>query len=153
MLNASWSGNGIRHNQEINIGLAVAVEDGVISAVIRNADTLGLSEIANQRKELAERAHSGKLRPADVNNGTFTISNLGMYNVDSFQAIITPPQVAILAVGKIVDRVVAVDAQPAVRPIMTMTLSCDHRVVDGAKAALFLDDLADAIGDPEDLLN
>lgn len=152
LLNASWRGNGIRHNQEINIALAVAVDDGVISAVIQNADKLGLSEIANQRKELAERAHSGKLRPADVNNGTFTISNLGMYNVDAFQAIITPPQVAILAVGKIVDRVVAVEAQPAVRPIMAMTLSCDHRVVDGAKAALFLDDLAEAIRSPDGLL-
>ena len=145
LVNASWSGKGIHHNQEINIALAVAVDDGVVTAVIRNADKLSLFEIATQRKDLTERARAGKLRPTDVSGGTFTVSNLGMYNVDSFQAIITPPQVAILAVGKIANRVVAVNGEVAVRPIMTVSLSCDHRVVDGAKAALFLDDLAQAI--------
>jgi pyruvate dehydrogenase E2 component (dihydrolipoamide acetyltransferase) len=152
LLNASWTGTGIQRNPEINIALAIAVEDGVVTAVIRNADKLDLGDLASQRRNLAERARSGKLRPADVSNGTFTISNLGMYNIDAFNAIITPPQAAILAVGRIADRVVPIDRQPAIRPTMTMTLSCDHRVVDGAKAALFLDDLAEAIRDPKPLL-
>jgi pyruvate dehydrogenase E2 component (dihydrolipoamide acetyltransferase) len=152
LLNASWAGTGIQRNPEINIALAIAVEDGVVTAVIRNADKLDLGDLASQRRNLAERARSGKLRPADVSNGTFTISNLGMYNIDAFNAIITPPQAAILAVGRIADRVVPIDRQPAIRPTMTMTLSCDHRVVDGAKAALFLDDLAEAIRDPKPLL-
>jgi pyruvate dehydrogenase E2 component (dihydrolipoamide acetyltransferase) len=152
LLNASWTGTGIQRNPEINIALAIAVEDGVVTAVIRNADKLDLGDLASQRRNLAERARSGKLRPADVSNGTFTISNLGMYNIDAFNAIITPPQAAILAVGRIADRVVPIDRQPVIRPTMTMTLSCDHRVVDGAKAALFLDDLAEAIRDPKALL-
>jgi len=100
---------------------------------------------------VAERARAGKLRPADIADATFTISNLGMYHVDAFSAIITPPQVAILAVGAISDRVVAVDGTPAVRPMMTLTLSCDHRVADGARAAMFLNDLAAAIQSPENL--
>ncbi len=97
---------------------------------------------------LTERARSGKLRPADIAGATFTISNLGMYKVDAFSAIINPPQAAILAVGRITDRVVPVDGKPGIRPMMTMTLSSDHRVVDGARAAIFLNDLAEAIQDP-----
>src|SRR5262249_31123316 len=108
------------------------------------------SEIAAQRKELTERARTGRLKPSDVSGGTFTITNLGMYNVDAFNAIIAPPQAAILAVGRIADRVVAVNGQPAVRPMMTLTLSGDHRVIDGAQAAVFLNDLAEAIRAPED---
>jgi pyruvate dehydrogenase E2 component (dihydrolipoamide acetyltransferase) len=92
------------------------------------------------------------LRPADIAGGTFTLSNLGMYGIDAFSAIITPPQAAILAVGAIADRVVAVDGKPAVRPMMTLTLSSDHRVADGARAALFLDDLVAAIQAPANLL-
>lgn len=152
LLNASWTGSAIRRNADINLALAIAVDDGVVTAVIRNTDRLEIADLAAQRRDLAERARSGKLRPADVSNGTFTISNLGMYNVDSFQAIITPPQVAILAVGRIVDRVLPVNRKPTVRPTITMTLSCDHRVVDGAKGALFLDDLAEAIRNPKALL-
>jgi pyruvate dehydrogenase E2 component (dihydrolipoamide acetyltransferase) len=97
---------------------------------------------------VAERARAGKLRPADIAEATFTISNLGMYQVDQFSAIITPPQAAILAVGSIADRVVAVQGQPAVRPMMILTISCDHRVADGAGAARFLADLAEAIREP-----
>jgi len=152
LLNASWTGTNIRYNPDINIALAIAVEDGVVAAVIRNADKLDLGDLAIQRRDLAERARSGKLRPVHVSHGTFTISNLGMYNIDAFQAIITPPQAAILAVGRIADRVVPVKGQPAVRPTMTITLSCDHRVVDGAKAALFLEDLADQMYDPKALV-
>ncbi len=147
-LNASWSAQGIRLHSHVNMGVAIAVNDGVVAAVIPNAHAAGLAEIARQRRDVAERARAGKLRPADIADATFTISNLGMYHVTAFSAIITPPQAAILAVGAIADRVVAVDGQPAVRPTMTLTLSCDHRVADGARAAMFLDDLAAAIQAP-----
>jgi pyruvate dehydrogenase E2 component (dihydrolipoamide acetyltransferase) len=144
-LNASWTGDGIHQNREINIGVAMAVEDGVVAGVIRNAATAELGEIAVQRRDLAERARANKLRPADVAGATFTISNLGMHGVDAFTAIIVPQQAGILAVGRISDRVVAVEGKPAVRPLMTLTLSCDHRVADGARAAAFLNDLAEGI--------
>ena len=147
-LNSSWTAEGIRLHQHVNMGIAIAVNDGVVAAVIPNAHTAKLPEIAQQRRDVAERAKAGKLRPADIADATFTISNLGMYQVDEFSAIITPPQAAILAVGGIADRVVAVDGKPAVRPMMTLTLSSDHRAVDGARAALFLNDLAEAIAEP-----
>jgi pyruvate dehydrogenase E2 component (dihydrolipoamide acetyltransferase) len=149
LINSSWAGQGIRHNKDINIALAMAVDDGVVTGVIQNADKLELTKIAAQRKGLAERAKAGQLRPADIANATFTISNLGMYQVDAFTAIIVPPQAAILAVGSIADRVVAVAGQPAIRPMMGLTLSSDHRVIDGARAAQFLNDLAEAIREPQ----
>jgi pyruvate dehydrogenase E2 component (dihydrolipoamide acetyltransferase) len=148
-LNGSWTPQGIRLNKEINIGVAMAVGDGVVAAVIPNADAAKLTEITVQRHALAERARAGRLRPPDIAGATFTISNLGMYEVDAFHAIITPPQAAILAVGRIADRVVPIAGQPGVRPMMTMTLSCDHRVVDGARAAAFLKDMAEAALHPE----
>jgi pyruvate dehydrogenase E2 component (dihydrolipoamide acetyltransferase) len=147
-MNASWTGEGIRLNPEVNIGIAMAVNDGVVATMIPGAQAKHLGEIAALRQDLTERARSGKLRPADIAGATFTISNLGMYKVDAFSAIINPPQAAILAVGRITDRVVPVDGKPGIRPMMTMTLSSDHRVVDGARAASFLNDLADAIQDP-----
>jgi pyruvate dehydrogenase E2 component (dihydrolipoamide acetyltransferase) len=147
-LNATWAGDNIRTNPEINISVAMAVQDGVVGAVIRNANTMPLGEIAAQRRQLSERSRAEKLRPADITGGTFTISNLGMFDVDSFTAIITPPQAAILAVGKIVDRVVAVDGQVVIRPMLNVTLSADHRVIDGARAAEFLNTLAGAILKP-----
>jgi pyruvate dehydrogenase E2 component (dihydrolipoamide acetyltransferase) len=146
-MNASWTGEGVRLNSEVNIAIAMAVSDGVVTAVIRNADTAKLNEIAIQRRDLTERARAGKLRAADIAGATFTISNLGMYQIDSFSAIIIPPQAGILAVGGIADRVVAINGKAAIRPMMTVTLSCDHRVIDGAQAALFLKDLADSIMD------
>jgi pyruvate dehydrogenase E2 component (dihydrolipoamide acetyltransferase) len=149
-MNASWTGNGIRLNPAVNISMAIAVPEGVVGAVIPNAAATPIAEIAAQRKDLAERAKAGRLRPADVAGGTFTISNLGMFGIDAFSAIITPPQAAILAVGRITDCVVAVNGQPAVRPVMTITLSSDHRVVDGAQAAVFLNDLAGALQKPLD---
>jgi pyruvate dehydrogenase E2 component (dihydrolipoamide acetyltransferase) len=148
-MNASWTGEAIRSNPEVNISVAMAVKDGVVGAVIHKANTLKLAEISTQRRELTERARAGRLRPADISGGTFTLSNLGMYKVDAFSAIITPPQAAVLAVGTIADRVTAIDGKPAVRPMMTMTLSSDHRVVDGARAAEFLSELADASQIPE----
>jgi pyruvate dehydrogenase E2 component (dihydrolipoamide acetyltransferase) len=152
LVNASWTGDGIRLHPEINVGIAMAVEDGVVVAAIPGANTKKLGEIAAMRRDLTERARAGKLRPADITGATFTISNLGMYQVEAFTAIIVAPQAAILAVGRISDRVVPVDGKPGVRPMMTLTLSCDHRVFDGARAALFLNDLATAIVEPEKLL-
>ena len=151
-MNATWNGS-IQMNPDINISIAMAVTDGVIGAVVPKADSTALADISIQRRDLAERARSGKIKPSDVANGTFSITNLGMYNIDAFNAIIAPPQAAILAVGKIADRVVAVNGQPAVRPMMTLTLSSDHRVVDGAQAALFLNDLADALQAPANSLS
>ena len=147
-MNASWTGDGIRRNSEINIGLAIAVEDGVVAPVLHKANLSKIEEIAVRRRELAERAKAGHLQPADITGGTFTISNLGMYNVDAFTAIIVPPQAGILAVGRVGDRVVAVDEKPAVRPMMSLTLSTDHRVADGARAAQFLNDVVEAIREP-----
>jgi pyruvate dehydrogenase E2 component (dihydrolipoamide acetyltransferase) len=151
-MNASWTGEGIRSNPEINVSVAMAVKDGVVGAVIHKVNTLQVGGISAQRRELTERARAGRLRPADVAGGTFTLSNLGMYKVDAFSAIITLPQAAVLAVGSISDRVVPVDGKPGIRPMMTMTLSSDHRVVDGARAAEFLSDLANAIREPEKVL-
>ncbi len=151
-LNSSWTPDGVRLHDHVNMGVAIAVNDGVVAAVIPNAHSASLAEIAAQRRDVAERARSGKIRPPNLSGGTFTLSNLGMYGVDQFTAIIIPPQAAILAVGAITDRVIAVDGKPAVRPMMTLTVSCDHRVADGAKAAMFLNDLADAIRDPQKML-
>jgi pyruvate dehydrogenase E2 component (dihydrolipoamide acetyltransferase) len=148
-MNASWSSEGLRQNRQVNIGVAMAVEDGVVAAVIRNADAADLGEIAVQRRDLTERARANKLRPADISGATFTISNLGMYQVDAFTAIINPPQAGILAIGRIADRVVPVDGRPGIRPMVTLTLSCDHRVMDGARAAKFLNDLAESIRETE----
>jgi pyruvate dehydrogenase E2 component (dihydrolipoamide acetyltransferase) len=152
-LNSSFTAEGIRIYDHVNMGVAIAVNDGVVAAVIPNAHKATLAEIAQQRRDVAERARAGKLHPADIADATFTISNLGMYHVDQFTAIITPPQAAILAVGSIADRVVAVDGKPAVRPMITLTLSSDHRAADGARAAMFLNDLAEALRDPQKLLS
>jgi len=127
----------------------MAVNDGVVAPVIHSAHKAALEEIAVQRRDLTERARTGKLRPQDIAGGTFTISNLGMFGVDAFSAIITPPQAAILAIGRIAERVVPVDGRPGIRPMMSLTLSSDHRVVDGARAAEFLRDVAEAIASPE----
>lgn len=152
-LNASWQNEQIIANAEINVGLAVAVEDGLLVPVVHNADRLGLAEIAARRVDLVEKAQNGKLPPADLTNGTFTISNLGMFGVERFNAIVNPPQAAILAVGAIVERVVPVNGQPAVQPMMTLTLSCDHRIVDGARAAQFLQTLVSYLEDPLSILD
>jgi pyruvate dehydrogenase E2 component (dihydrolipoamide acetyltransferase) len=148
LVNASWTGNEVRLHREINVGIAMAIDDGVVVGAIPGTNSKNLGEIATLRRDLTERARGGKLRPADITGATFTISNLGMYKVDAFTAIIVAPQAAILAVGRIADRVVPVDGKPGIRPMMTLTLSCDHRVFDGARAAAFLNDLAAAIVEP-----
>lgn len=152
-LNASWQNEQIIANHEINVGLAVAVEDGLLVPVVHGADRLGLADIAGRRMALVEKAQVGKLAPADLANGTFTISNLGMFGVERFNAIVNPPQAAILAVGAIVERVVPLNGQPAVQPMMTLTLSCDHRIVDGARAAQFLQTLVGYLEDPLSILD
>ncbi len=147
-INASWIDNKIVKNSEINVGLAVDFDGGLIVPVIHKTDELSLGEITNRRKDLITRTQAGKLRSGDLDRGTFTISNLGMFDVDSFNAIINPPQAAILAVGRIVDKVVPVDGLPAVRPILTLNLSFDHRVVDGVRGAKFLQTLSNLIENP-----
>jgi pyruvate dehydrogenase E2 component (dihydrolipoamide acetyltransferase) len=146
-MNASWDNGRITLHQDVNVGLAIAVENAVVAAVVHKADQASIGDIAKQRIDKASKARANKLSPADIAGATFTISNLGMFNVDAFTAIIVPPQVGILAVGAMVDRVVVVDGMLAVRPMMTVTLSSDHRVVDGASAARFLNDVVVAIGE------
>ena len=140
-MNGSWANDKISVNSHVNVALAMAVENAVVTAVIKDTDRIGLGDIAKQRKELAERARANRLQPADITGATFTISNLGMFNVDAFTAIIVPPQAGILAVGAIADRVVAANGMIGVRPTLNVTLSSDHRVVDGARAAAFLNDV------------
>jgi pyruvate dehydrogenase E2 component (dihydrolipoamide acetyltransferase) len=135
----------------INIGLAVALPDGLIVPVIHDAVSLSIPEIAARRRELVERVKAGRVRASDVSGGTFTLSNLGMYGVDLFTAILTEGQAGILAVGRIVDRVVARDGAAVVRPMVTMSLSCDHRRVDGARAAEFVRTLAELLESPAGL--
>jgi len=147
-INASWIDNKIVKNSEINVGLAVDFDGGLIVPVIHKTDELSLGEITNRRKDLITRTQAGKLRSGDLDRGTFTISNLGMFDVDSFNAIINPPQAAILAVGRIVDKVVPVDGLPEIRPILTLNLSFDHRVVDGVRGAEFLQTLSSLIENP-----
>jgi pyruvate dehydrogenase E2 component (dihydrolipoamide acetyltransferase) len=151
-VNASWRDGELGPNEAVNIGIAVAIEDGLVVPVVHGADELGIDEIAARRADLVAAAREGRLSPKDVGGGTFTISNLGMHGVDAFLAIVNEPQAAILAVGRIADRVVAVDGRPEVRPTMTLALSFDHRVVDGARGAEFLDTLASLVEEPAGLV-
>ena len=130
---------------DVNIGLAVALPEGLIVPVIHSADRLNAADIAARRRDVVEHVRGGRIRAADVSGGTFTISNLGMYGVDLFTAILTEGQAGILAVGRIADRVVARDGAPVVRPTMLLSLSCDHRRVDGARAAEFMQTLVAAL--------
>ena len=151
-VNSSWLGDKIRQNKLINIGVAVAVDEGLLVPVIRNADQKGLSQIAIEVKELAGKAKSKKLQPAEWEGSTFTISNLGMFGIDEFTAIINPPDACILAVGGIKQTPIVKDGQIVVGNIMKVTLSCDHRVVDGATGAAFLQTLKGLLEDPMRML-
>ena len=152
VVNSSWLGDKIRQNKVINIGVAVAVDEGLLVPVIRNADQKGLSQIATEVKELAGKAKSKKLQPAEWEGSTFTISNLGMFGIDEFTAIINPPDACILAVGGIKQTAIVKDGQLAVGNLMKVTLSCDHRVVDGATGAAFLQTLKGLLEDPMRML-
>ncbi len=151
-LNAAWIEDEIQFNEAIHIGLAVAVEDGLVVPVIPFTDRLSVAEIAAAREGIVSRALAGKLKAADLQGGTMTLSNLGMFGVDRFSAIVNPPQAAILAAGKIADRVVPLNGEIAIQPRLTLTLSCDHRVVDGARGAAFLETLAAFLEQPLRLL-
>ncbi len=146
--NASWQDGAIQLLGEVNVGVATATENGLVVPVIRGADRQSFGAIAKTREELTARAREGKLSVEDVSGGTFTISNLGMYDIDLFAGIINPPQSALLAVGKIKDRPYAVDGQVGLRPVFYITLSVDHRVMDGAQAALFLQRIAALVEQP-----
>jgi pyruvate dehydrogenase E2 component (dihydrolipoamide acetyltransferase) len=128
-----------------NIGLAIALEDGLLVAVLRDADGKGLKELATERERLEEHARAGKLAENELTGSVLTVSNLGTLGVDRFTAIVNPPEAAILAVGRVADRVVAKDGAPAVRPMATLTLSVDHRVADGATAARYLSAVAERL--------
>ncbi|MBT2557215.1 pyruvate dehydrogenase complex dihydrolipoamide acetyltransferase [Hymenobacter sp. ISL-91] len=147
-VNSSWLGDKIRQNHVVNIGVAVAVDEGLLVPVVRNADGKGMSQIATEVKELAGKAKSKKLQPAEWEGSTFTISNLGMFGIDEFTAIINPPDACILAVGGIKQTAVVKDGELAVGNVMKVTLSCDHRVVDGATGAAFLQTLKSLLEDP-----
>ena len=147
-VNSSWLGDKIRQNHVVNIGVAVAVDEGLLVPVVRNADGKGMSQIATEVKELAGKAKSKKLQPAEWEGSTFTISNLGMFGIDEFTAIINPPDACILAVGGIKQTAVVKDGELAIGNVMKVTLSCDHRVVDGATGAAFLQTLKSLLEDP-----
>ena len=137
-VNSAFLEDRIRHYGDVHVGIAVAVEDGLITPVIRHADRKGMLEIAAESKLLAERAHARKLQPDEYTGATFTVSNLGMFDIDEFTAVINPPEAGILAVGRIAQRPVVVDGAVQARRTMRATMSCDHRVVDGATGAKFL---------------
>jgi pyruvate dehydrogenase E2 component (dihydrolipoamide acetyltransferase) len=147
-INSSWLGDKIRFNKHIHIGVAVAVDEGLLVPVIRFADTKTLSQIASEVKELAEKAKSKKLQPKDWEGNTFTISNLGMFGIDEFTAIINPPDSCILAVGAIKETPVVKNGKVVLGAVMKVTLSCDHRAVDGATGAHFLQTLKTLLENP-----
>ena len=147
-VNATFAGDKVIRRGSVHIGIAVAIEEGLITPVLRDVDQKGLSEISAESKELAARARDKKLKPEEFSGGTFTVSNLGMFGVESFTAIINPPEGAILAVGAIVEKPVAENGQIVVGSRMMMTLSCDHRVIDGATGAQFMQDLKKFLENP-----
>ena len=137
-VNARYTGEAIERHPSADVGIAVAIPDGLVVPIIRAAERRTIAEIAAARADIVARARDGKLRQDDLDGGTFTISNLGMFGVEQFVAVLNPPQAAILAVGAVEDRAVAHEGQVVVRPLMTMTLTCDHRALDGAVASDFL---------------
>jgi len=147
-VNASWAGDTIRLYDRVNIGVAVAVEEGLITPVIFDADRKGVSEISREVKELAGRAREKKLKPEEYTGSTFSISNLGMFGIEEFTAVLNPPEAAIMAIGASVDKVVAVNGEVQIRPRMRVTLTCDHRVIDGATGAEFLRTFKSYLEDP-----
>jgi pyruvate dehydrogenase E2 component (dihydrolipoamide acetyltransferase) len=151
-VNSSWMGDKIRINKDINVGVAVAVDEGLLVPVLFNADTKGLSEINSQVALLAEKARSKKLQPQEMQGNTFTVSNLGMFGIDEFTAIINPPDAAILAIGTIADEVYLSDGEVRSSKILKVTMSCDHRVIDGATGARFLQTFKQYLENPVAML-
>jgi pyruvate dehydrogenase E2 component (dihydrolipoamide acetyltransferase) len=147
-MNVQFTGDALLAFPNANIGIAVAAPQGLVVPVVRNAEQLTIAQIAQVRGDLVSRARDGKLRAEDLESGTFTISNLGMYDVDVFIAVLNPPQASILAVGRTREMVVPRDGELHVLPIMTMTITCDHRAVDGATGAEFLKTIKAMLQDP-----
>jgi pyruvate dehydrogenase E2 component (dihydrolipoamide acetyltransferase) len=147
-VNAEWTDDAILLHPSANVGIAVAAPQGLLVPVVPNAERLSLAEIATVRADLVGRARDNKLRAEDLEGGTFTISNLGMYAVENFTAVLNPPQAAIVAVGATEERVVPLDGELVVRPMLTLTATFDHRAVDGAPAAAFLQTLKESLEDP-----
>jgi pyruvate dehydrogenase E2 component (dihydrolipoyllysine-residue acetyltransferase) len=146
--NAWFQEDHIRYWNEVHIGMAVAVEDGLITPVIRNADVKSLAEIGHEAKELADRARNRRLQPSEYTGATFSVSNLGMFDIDQFTAVINPPEAGIVAVGSIVPKAVVMEGQVTARQRMRLTMSCDHRVIDGATGAAFLQTLKQMLENP-----
>ncbi len=151
-VNASFQGNVIRRYKRVHVGVAVAVEEGLITPVVRDCDGKSLGQIARELRELSERARQRKLRPEEYTGATFTVSNLGMYGIEAFSAVINPPEGAILAVGAIVEKPVVKEGAIVVGHRARLTLSCDHRVIDGATGAQFLMDLKQMLENPLSLM-
>jgi len=151
-VNAAWLGDAIRYNQHVHIGMAVAIDEGLLVPVIRFADQKSLSQIAAESKDLAGKARDRKLQPKDWEGNTFTVSNLGMFGVEEFTAIINPPDACILAIGGIIEKAVVKEGEIVAAKTMKVTLSCDHRVVDGASGAQFLVTLKSLLEDPVRIL-
>ena len=147
-VNATFSGEEIQRHPAAHVGIAVAAPQGLVVPVVRDADRRTVQEIARARADLVGRARDNKLKLDDLQGGTFTISNLGMFGVEQFTAVLNPPQVAILAVGSVKDEPVARDGQVVVRPIVNMVLTCDHRAIDGADGATFLQTLVSLVERP-----
>lgn len=147
-VNAQWTDTSIRRFNRVHIGVAVAVEDGLITPIVRDADQAGVAEISQQVRELAKRARERKLQPDEYTGATFSISNLGMFGIDEFTAIINPPEAGILAVGRVEEKVVVENGEIVVQPRMRVTMSCDHRVIDGASGAKFLQTLRQYLEEP-----
>src|SRR5437016_4825281 len=150
--NAWFQEDHIRYWHEVHIGMAVAVEDGLITPVIRNAGLKSLADIGREAKELAERARNRRLQPNEYTGATFSVSNLGMFDIDQFTAVINPPEAGIIAVGSIVEKPVVVEGQLTARRRMRITMSCDHRVIDGATGAAFLRTLKQMLENPLPML-
>jgi pyruvate dehydrogenase E2 component (dihydrolipoamide acetyltransferase) len=152
-MNDYWVEGEIRQHQGVQVGLAIATPQGLLLATVGDPDRLRLSELVAARRSVVERAQAGKLSGADLEGASITISNLGMFGVDRFEAVLAEGQSSLLAVGRIRDEVVAVDGHPSVEPVLSLTLSCDHRVVDGAEAAPFLSTLVEYLEEPALLLD
>ncbi len=147
-LNALQLEDQVRIADQVNIGVAVSLEEGLITPVIRDADTKSLAELAQESRELASKTREGRAKPEDVTGGTFTITNLGAYEIDAFTPIINPPQVGILGVGRVVEKPIILDGEVAKGTMMYLSLTFDHRVVDGAPAAEFLQTVKRRLEDP-----
>jgi pyruvate dehydrogenase E2 component (dihydrolipoamide acetyltransferase) len=147
-LNAVFTGEAIHRSASAHVGIAVAAPNGLVVPVVRDADRRTIREIAAARADLVGRARDGKLTREDMDGGTFTVSNLGMFGVEQFVAVLNPPQVAILAVGAVKDTPVAVDGEVEIAPVVQLVLTCDHRAIDGADGARFLQTLVSLIEQP-----